>query len=98
VWRARGSDPQRPQERAADNGQPIFHLVLRDCEHANGRPPAADLRWRQGVAQTQRLLTVLTRALNCCRAAGLPPTPARANNLSLVALLEALVEYGRKGR
>jgi hypothetical protein len=82
------------------NGQPIFHLTLRSCGHGDGSPRAKETRSRQGVAQTHMLLGSLKPLLEDCRDMGLlrTPSPVLRNSLCLVALLEALVEYGRKGR
>jgi hypothetical protein len=82
------------------NGQPVFHITLRGCERDDGRPRAKEMRFQQGVAQTQRLLGIFKPLLEDCRDMGLlrTPSPALRNNLALVALYEALVEYGRRGR
>jgi hypothetical protein len=80
-------------------GQPVFQLTIRDCAHEDGRPMARDLCSRQGIARTQRDLAILKWAVAHCQEKGLlttPHTPAMRNNLSLLALLEALVGYGRK--
>jgi hypothetical protein len=98
---AQCGDHEAEIHRDPKNGQPVFHLTIRDCEHEDGSPRAKEMRSRQGVAETRREWAMLMEALIRCRDMGYfstPHTPALENNLCLVALLGALVEYGRKGR
>jgi hypothetical protein len=79
-------------------GQSAFHLTL--TLRRVGSPRTKEVRSRPSVAQMQQLSIPLRLILEECRDGGLlrTPSPVLRNGLCLLALLEALVEHGRRGR